>query len=98
MNGPLRSERSRPEHFLPCRAQSSRYLSRKYFLCRPHSRTKLNSLTDLPQYLLERRQNPYGVEIVVIADVCDTEELAFHLALSVGDHRTEGVAKFLDDR
>ncbi len=68
------------------------------FLRCPHRRAVLDVLAgDLGQHVFERAQNADRVEIVVVPNVRDAEQLAFHLALSVGDDRIKAFAELLHD-
>ena len=48
--------------------------------------------------VLERAQNADRVQVIVVADVRDAKELAFHFALAISHHGVEGLAEFFDDR
>ena len=71
---------------------------RENFLRRAHRCAVLDRLScDRGQHVLERRQNPDRIQIIVVADVGDAEQLALHVALSVGHHCRERLAEFLHD-
>src|SRR5271155_1884175 len=75
------------------------------FLRRAHGDSKLNFLLysirrslSFGDDLLQRRQYPDRVEIIVVTNVGDAKKLAFHLRLSVGHDRAKLFAEaFADD-
>src|SRR5450755_663653 len=64
----------------------------------PHPGAVLHTLArNLRQHMLKRAQDTDGIEIVVIPNVSDAEQLPLHLALPIGDHGIERLAKLLHD-
>ncbi len=47
--------------------------------------------------MLQRTQNADRIQIVVVADVRDAENLAFHFTLAISDNGIERVAEFLNE-
>ena len=67
-------------------------------LGRAHCRPILDGLSGATcEHVFQGAQNADRIQVVVVSDVGDAEELAFHLALSVRHNRVERLAEFLDD-
>src|ERR1035441_10208777 len=86
--------RSSSSYYLPLAGKAVRV----YFLCRTHRRAVLDGFSGgACEHVLQRAQNTDRIEIVVVADVRNTEELALHFALAVRYHGVERLAEFFDD-
>src|SRR5215472_4230229 len=68
--------------------------ARVHLLRRPHRTAVLHFVSrHRSQHLLERRQDPDRIQVVVIPQVRDAEQLAFHLPLPVGHRSRERLAE-----
>src|SRR4029077_8289069 len=80
-------------HWLPGNTFCVDFLS-----CAHASAVLYRTRSHTSEHLLQRRQYPDRVQIVVIADVRDAKQLALHLSLAIGHDSSEGLTKFLHNR
>src|ERR1039458_8819225 len=86
--------RSSSSYYLPVAGKAVRV----YFLRCAHRRAVLDGLSGgACEHVLQRAQNTDRIEIVVVADVRNAKELAFHFALAIRYDGVERLAEFLDD-